>query len=144
MCCRDTYYDLIRKHVNRITARSSLVIKRLLTISKRGLLILLVKTAHLHADPVQLSEHPRIYMLCEFLSDEECDHVIAMARPHLIASKVVDEQNKGEAVDARRTSRGFFIHNNWADPIIIDIEKRIAATTGLPMQNGEDLHVLHY
>jgi prolyl 4-hydroxylase len=83
-------------------------------------------------------------MLCKFLSDKECDHLIALARPHLIPSKVVDEQNTGEAIDARRSSHGFFIHNNWTDPIIVEIEKRINAITGLPMQNGEDLHVLRY
>lgn len=70
--------------------------------------------------------------------------MIEIAQPNLIASKVVDEKNKGEAADKRRTSYGFFIHNNWTDHILIGIEKRIAVLTGIPMENGEDLHVLYY
>lgn len=70
--------------------------------------------------------------------------MIKVAHPNLIASTVVDEKNKGEAVDKRRTSYGFFIHNNWTDPILIGIEKRIAILTGMPMENGEALHVLYY
>jgi len=83
-------------------------------------------------------------MLSGFLSDEECDHMIKIARPHLVASKVIDETNKGEAIDTRRNSRGYFVHNNWSDRILIGIEKRIAAITEMPMENGEDLHVLYY
>jgi prolyl 4-hydroxylase len=114
-------------------------------IKKFSIFVFLIAT-HLYGDlvPIQISEYPRIFMLCRFLSDEECDHIIAIARPQLIASKVVDEQNKGEAFDSRRTSRGFFVHNSWSDPILIGIEKRIAAITDIPMEYGEDLHVLHY
>jgi prolyl 4-hydroxylase len=83
-------------------------------------------------------------MISQFLSEEECDHMIQVARPNLIASKVVDENNKGEVIDNRRTSRGFFMHNHWNDPILIGIEKRIAAVTGMPIENGEDFHVLRY
>jgi prolyl 4-hydroxylase len=114
-------------------------------IKKFGFLILLV-VSYLHGDPVamQVSDYPKIFMISRFLSDEECDHMIEVARPHLIDSKVVDEKNKGEAPDKRRTSRGFFMHNNWSNHILIGIEKRIAAITGMPIENGEDLHVLHY
>ena len=114
-------------------------------IKKLSFLILLT-AAYLHGDPIpmQLSETHRIFMICKFLSDKECDHLIEISRPNLMDSKVVDETNKGEAFDNRRTSRGFFIHNNWSDPIVIGIEKRIATITGMPMENGEDLHVLNY
>ena len=83
-------------------------------------------------------------MICTFLSDEECDYMMDLARPRLIPSKVVDEENKGEMDDARRTSEGCFIHNNWCDSIVVAIEKRIAAITSMPIENGEDFNVLRY
>lgn len=100
----------------------------------------------LHGDPIpmQLSETPRIYIICGFLSDEECDYLIEIARPKLIDSKVVDDQKIGEVIDKRRSSKGYFIKRNWSDSILIGIEKRIGALTGMPMENGEDLHVLCY
>jgi len=115
-------------------------------VIKRCWFFILWIAGSLYADPtlMQISEYPRIFMISKFLSDEECEHMIQVARPHLIASKVVDENHKGEAVDHRRTSRGFFVHNQWNDPIIIGIEKRIAAILCMPRENGEDLHVLHY
>lgn len=70
--------------------------------------------------------------------------MIELSRPHLIASKVVDEQNKGETSDPRRNSRGYFIPHNGNDRILNDIEKRIASITGMPKENGENLHVLCY
>jgi len=93
---------------------------------------------------MQLSETPRIYLFKGFLSDDECHHIIQVAQPHLIASKVIDEQNQGEKKDPRRSSQGFFIPNHWNDSILKSIEQRIASVTGLPMENGENLHVLHY
>lgn len=72
--------------------------------------LFLFSIALLHGDPIpmQLSESPRIFIICGFLSKEECDYLIEIARPNLIDSKVVDELNKGEVVDTRRTSKGFF------------------------------------
>jgi len=114
-------------------------------IGKFGFLLLL-SIAFLHGDPIpmQLAESPRMFIICGFLSNEECDYLIEMARPNLIDSKVVDELNKGEVVDKRRSSKGFFIGRNWSDPILVGIEKRIGVLTGMPMENGEDLHVLRY
>lgn len=94
--------------------------------------------------PVQISEDPRIFILKGFLSDADCDHIIKVSQPNLVASKIVDEENKGEISDSRRKSQGFFIPPQWTDPLLRSIEKRIASLTKIPVENGENLHVLHY
>jgi prolyl 4-hydroxylase len=54
-----------------------------------------------------LSETPRVVVVHNFLSEEECDHLIHLASPSLQRSAVVDESGQGfEAVDSRRSSRG--------------------------------------
>jgi prolyl 4-hydroxylase len=92
----------------------------------------------------QICDKPRIFLLKDFLSDKECDHIIQVSKPNMIPSKVVDEMNKGEVADSRRSSRGFFIPTNWNDPTLKGIEKRIASLTNIPIENGESLHILHY
>jgi prolyl 4-hydroxylase len=94
--------------------------------------------------PVQISEYPRIFSVSDFLTEEECDYLTALSRPHLVSSKVIDETNKGEQFDQRRTSRGYFIPSNRRNQILMGIEMRIAAMIGMPIENGEDLHVLCY
>lgn len=102
--------------------------------------------AHMHGAPVavQLSESPRIFMLRGFLSDKECNHMIKISNPNLLASEVVDENKTGQTISKSRTSRGFFISDDWKDPISIKIEKRIAKLTNMPIENGESLYVLCY
>jgi prolyl 4-hydroxylase len=112
---------------------------------KKICFLLLLNIAFVQAEPItQLSESPRIFLLKGFLSGKECDYIIKLAQPNLIASQVVDEQNAGEATDRRRTSRGFFLSKHRNDRILNRIEKHISSITGLPIENGEDLHVLHY
>ncbi len=92
-----------------------------------------------------LSEMPRIYLLHDFLSYEECDHMIKEARPHLKRSTVVsDKKPQDGEIDPRRTSQGMFFPQNPKDRILKRVEKRIADLTGLPVANGEAIQVLCY
>lgn len=91
-----------------------------------------------------LSWSPRVFVFHQFLTDEECDHLIAKAKPELIRSTVVDNESFNSKVDEARTSRGMFILAGHEDPILQGIEKRIALLTQIPIENGESLQVLHY
>ena len=92
-----------------------------------------------------LSTSPRIYLIENFLSAKECDHLIEIAKPHLQRSTVINDgvANEGK-LDARRTSQGMFILDHLKDRIVKKIEKRLAALTELPIQNGESIQVLQY
>ncbi|CAM8980439.1 unnamed protein product [Rhodiola kirilowii] len=91
----------------------------------------------------QLSWHPRALFTGDCLSDEECDHLIELARDKLEKSMVADSES-GKIVESEvRTSSGMFL-NNAQDEAVAAIEKRIAAWTFLPEENGENMQVLHY
>lgn len=91
----------------------------------------------------QLSWTPRAYLLENFLSDEEADHIIALASRELKKSSVVDSDTGGSIDSDVRTSWGTFLAYQQ-DDIIARIESRVAAVTMIPAENGESLQVLRY
>uniref|UniRef100_A0A2P2L9I6 procollagen-proline 4-dioxygenase n=2 Tax=Rhizophora mucronata TaxID=61149 RepID=A0A2P2L9I6_RHIMU len=90
-----------------------------------------------------ISWEPRAFIYHNFLSKEECEYLINLAKPHMRKSTVVDGET-GKSKDSRvRTSFGTFLARG-RDKIIRDIEKRIADFTFIPVEHGEGLQVLHY
>ncbi|KAI9201544.1 hypothetical protein LWI28_025097 [Acer negundo] len=90
-----------------------------------------------------ISWEPRAFVYHNFLSKEECEHLINLATPHMAKSTVVDSKT-GQSKDSRvRTSSGMFLRRGQ-DKIISNIEKRIADFTFIPAEHGEGLQVLHY
>ncbi|KAG1359553.1 Prolyl 4-hydroxylase 5 [Cocos nucifera] len=90
-----------------------------------------------------ISWEPRAFIFHNFLSKEECEDLINLAKPHMEKSTVVDSAT-GKSKDSRvRTSSGTFLQRG-RDKIIRDIEKRIADYTFMPVEHGEGLQVLHY
>lgn len=91
----------------------------------------------------QISWHPRAFICRNFLTDEECDHLIQLARDKLEKSMVADNES-GKSVESDvRTSSGMFLRKAQ-DEIVSGIESRIAAWTFLPKENGEAMQILHY
>ncbi|CAH9128049.1 unnamed protein product [Cuscuta epithymum] len=90
-----------------------------------------------------LSWEPRAFVFHNFLSREECEYLISLAKPHMAKSTVVDSKT-GKSKDSRvRTSSGMFLKRG-RDQVVKSIEKRIADYTFIPVENGEGLQVLHY
>ncbi|KAK6928262.1 ShKT domain [Dillenia turbinata] len=91
----------------------------------------------------QLSWRPRAFIYKGFLSDEECDHLIELAKGKLERSMVADN-GSGKSIESKvRTSSGMFL-SRAMDKIVAGIEARIAAWTFLPEENGEAIQILHY
>jgi prolyl 4-hydroxylase len=88
-------------------------------------------------------KHPRVIVLGGFMSDQECDQIIALAGPRMARSETVDNATGGSEVNVARTSRGMFFERGETG-VIDRVERRIAAMLGWPVQNGEGLQVLHY
>ena len=88
-------------------------------------------------------KHPRVVVLGGFLSDAECDGLIALAQPRLLRSETVDNDTGGSEVNAARTSDGMFFERGEA-PLIQRIEQRIAALLHWPVERGEGLQILRY
>ena len=86
---------------------------------------------------------PRLVVLGGLLSDEECDALIALAKPKLARSTTVDPDSGGDLVHADRTSRGMFFRQG-ENALCMRIERRIARLLDWPIENGEGLQVLNY
>ncbi|WP_088279782.1 2OG-Fe(II) oxygenase [Ideonella sp. A 288] len=86
---------------------------------------------------------PRVVVLGGFLSDDECEQLVAAARPRLSRSETVVNATGGSEVHAARTSRGMFF-DRGETALCARIEQRIAHLLHWPVCNGEGLQVLHY
>ncbi|KAI6700615.1 hypothetical protein NL676_014939 [Syzygium grande] len=91
----------------------------------------------------QLSWNPRAFIYKGFLSDDECDHLIKLARDKLEKSMVADNESGKSMLSEVRTSSGMFLQKAQ-DEVVANIEARIAAWTFLPEENGESIQVLRY
>ncbi|KAH7444358.1 hypothetical protein KP509_02G075100 [Ceratopteris richardii] len=90
-----------------------------------------------------ISWEPRAFIYHNFLSKEECEYLINLAKPRMVKSTVVDSAT-GKSKDSRvRTSSGTFLVRGQ-DKIIRNIEKRIADFTFIPVEQGEGIQILHY
>lgn len=90
-----------------------------------------------------LAWSPRAFLMHRFVSDAEADHLIAIARPHMRASQIVDSKTGKLFASDARTSKGHFLQRGQ-DEVVARVERRIAAWTKLPPENGETLHILEY
>jgi len=86
---------------------------------------------------------PRVLLFAGFLSDAECDALVAEAAPRMLRSETVDTATGGSEVNPARTSDGMFFARGET-PLIDRIERRIAALLRWPLERGEGLQVLRY
>ncbi|MCY7320104.1 MAG: 2OG-Fe(II) oxygenase [Ramlibacter sp.] len=87
--------------------------------------------------------NPRIVVFGSLLSDQECDELIALARPRLARSLTVATKTGGEEVNDDRTSSGMFFTRGESD-VVRRLEARLARLLNWPEENGEGLQILHY
>jgi len=91
----------------------------------------------------QISWKPRVFLYQSFLSYDEANHLISLARAELKRSAVADNMSGKSTLSEVRTSSGTFLRKGQ-DPIVAGIEDKIAAWTFLPKENGEDIQILRY
>jgi prolyl 4-hydroxylase len=94
-------------------------------------------------DVIATLNHPRVVVLGNLLSAEECEALIASARPHLMRSLTVETKTGGEELNPDRTSSGMFFTRGQT-PEVAAVEARIARLLNWPLENGEGFQVLHY
>ena len=86
---------------------------------------------------------PRIVLFGDFLSKNECDRLVEVARPRMQRSLTTDLKTGSDKLDVVRTSRGMFF-GRGENPLVTTIEARIARLLAWPIEKGEGLQVLHY
>ncbi len=94
-------------------------------------------------DVILTMAHPRIVVLGGLLSAEECDGLVAAARPRMSRSLTVQTQTGGDELNPDRTSDGMFF-GRAENELVARIEARIARLLQWPVENGEGIQVLNY
>ena len=98
----------------------------------------------LQLPPVRMvSNSPRIALMEGFLAPGACNWLIARAQPHLQRAKVYDPSTGAEA-SSIRTNTEFHIGTFESDLIVMLLQQRIAALTGVPLPGMEACTILHY
>ena len=91
-----------------------------------------------------LSLSPLVVSIEGFLSDEECSHVRGKAEPSMKYSDVVlMDKDAGRPASDFRTSQSTFLASD-DDPILRDIDNRVASLTRIPRNHQEHVQVLRY
>jgi prolyl 4-hydroxylase len=90
------------------------------------------------------SSHPyKITEFENFLTLEECDALIELARPRLFESKVYEA--KADTLDKSiRISMQCWIHDNERNPIVEEINRKIERIVNIPSKFYESLQVVRY
>ena len=86
---------------------------------------------------------PVIAVLTNVLSAEECEHLIALARPRLTPSTVVDPGTGDKRPAEYRDSEGMFFAPGET-PLIAALDARFSQIMNSPVDHGEGLQVLRY
>lgn len=86
---------------------------------------------------------PRVVVFENFLSDEECDELVLLAKGRVQRSTTVDRETGGSQVHEARTSDGMFF-TRGENPLVSTIETRIGKLLNWPVEFGEGLQVLNY
>ncbi len=86
---------------------------------------------------------PRVVVLGGLLSEQECDALVALSVSKLRRSTTVDPLTGGDQVHEGRTSTGTWFERG-ANEVCARIEARIARLLDWPLENGENLQILHY
>ena len=92
---------------------------------------------------LNVMDNPRIVVFGNLLSDQECDELIALAKPRMARSLTVAAKTGGEEVNDDRTSNGMFFQRGEND-VVRRLEIRLARLLNWPEENGEGLQILHY
>ncbi|KAG2487816.1 hypothetical protein HYH03_013660 [Edaphochlamys debaryana] len=90
-----------------------------------------------------ISWSPRAFIHHNFLTVEECNHLVDIGSRRVSRSLVVDSKTGASKLDDIRTSFGAAF-GRGEDPVIAAIEERIAEWTHLPPEYGEPIQILRY
>lgn len=77
-----------------------------------------------------------------FITPEQCDHIIELSRPTLVPSLVYSDKSDVYNTNSRLSEQTWLKNN--VDPIVEYISRKVADISGLPIENQEDLQVVSY
>ncbi|MBA3477028.1 MAG: 2OG-Fe(II) oxygenase [Lautropia sp.] len=87
--------------------------------------------------------NPNVAVIDGLLSEAECDKLMQLTNGRMKSSQVVDRKSGGSYESHVRKSEGCHF-NRGENAVVQRVEQRIAALTGVPVDCGEPLQMLHY
>jgi prolyl 4-hydroxylase len=78
----------------------------------------------------------------DFLTHDECNHIIALASNRLIDSKVYSSKEDVLNTNARISKQAWLKDED--DPVIAAISKKVSIMSGIPIENQEELQIVSY
>jgi prolyl 4-hydroxylase len=90
-----------------------------------------------------ISLEPKIILIDDFLTPEECSHLQQAARDKLEKSTVVDNTTGQSVPYDHRSSFGMYFYRNH-DEVVCNIEQRIMGLVNVPLLNLEPFQLLRY
>ena len=87
--------------------------------------------------------NPNVAVIDGLLSEAECDKLTQLTNGRMKSSEVVDRKSGGSYQSNVRKSEGCHF-NRGENAIVQRVEQRIAALTGVAVDCGEPLQMLHY
>lgn len=96
---------------------------------------------------IKLHSNPDIFLIKNFLSMDECDHIIKISEPHIMKSEVCG--SNGSKPHKSRTSMTAhigkkFLRNDNPDKIMLGILEKTSKMGGLPKENIEPIQLVKY
>lgn len=90
---------------------------------------------------IVLSESPIAFYVDDFLTPEECDHLVDVGRP-IMKRALVSGDAQGEVSNVRTNSVGWVAAAG--DPVLEQVEDRICGMFGARAECTENFQVIHY
>ena len=87
------------------------------------------------------NDDPLIYVIENFISDEECDHFVQASQGGLQRAKTIG--GKDGIYHENRTGSNMWLPHNYSD-LTEKVGKRIADLVGFPLKNAESFQVVYY
>jgi prolyl 4-hydroxylase len=100
-------------------------------------------TAEITNESIELFKSPAVWLIPNFLTDEECSHLVNLANDKLYRSEVLDNESGQSLVNEFRSSWQTHLAIGH-DPIVADIERRLAQHVNLPVEHGEGMQIIRY
>lgn len=102
-----------------------------------------LRAADRTVDVLARRSHPTLALLGGILTPEEATELVALARPRLSPSTVVDPKTGRDRVEPHRTSLGMFFRLGEND-LVARLDRRVSELMNQPVENGEGFQVLYY
>lgn len=90
-----------------------------------------------------ICEAPRIEVIDDFATAEECAHIISLVRDELAPASVLNSDGASVESKLKRTSDVAWVFTDQT-PVAKDLTKRVADVAGHPSRHCERIQVVHY